>query len=97
MYAMFARAPSFNQDISAWDVYTQINLDMSYMFYDASSFNITLCWDLSQIYSDNIFFGAGSNADAIDCTGQPTGQPTTQPTGQPTTHSRRLVSLPRLL
>jgi len=66
-------------------VYTQINLDMSYMFYDASSFNITLCWDLSQIYSDNIFFGAGSNADAIDCTGQPTGQPTTQPTGQPTT------------
>ena len=45
MNQMFKDNPSFNQDISAWNVGAVT--DMSQMFEEASSFNQQLCWGIT--------------------------------------------------
>ena len=48
MDSMFARAISFNQDISKWNV-SNVR-DMSFMFFGAESFNADISkWDVSSI------------------------------------------------
>jgi hypothetical protein len=58
---------------------------MIQMFYSASSFDQTLCWDLSGVSTDNMFEGSlGSIGGTCAPTTKPTPKPTTAPAPAPT-------------
>ena len=44
---MFSGATSFNGDLSLWNTGAVTN--MKFMFRDASSFNQSLCWDVTEV------------------------------------------------
>merc|ERR1712051_1090264 len=62
---MFWGAESFNGDVSGWD--TSSVWDMNYMFRNATKFDQTLCWDLSNIdsvdYVNEMFCGSQGSFD----------------------------------
>ena len=79
----FYGASSFNSDVSSWDVSSVES--MYEMFNGASSFNQTLCWDLSGVSTDNMFEGSlGSIGGTCAPTTKPTPKPTTAPAPAPT-------------
>ena len=49
MISTFEHASSFNGDLSTWNTSRVAFFDLT--FYDAESFNQTLCWDLSSLKS----------------------------------------------
>jgi len=59
MYAMFAYATAFNQDISGWNVSSVV--DMGDMFYRASAFNQNIGgWDVSSVIDMSSMFERAS-------------------------------------
>ena len=84
---MFKDNTVFNQDLSAWETGASVN-DVYRTFYGATSFNQSLCWDLSLVpdhmFDELFYLSSGS----IGCdTPSPTvfpGDPTAVPIPMPT-------------
>jgi len=63
MYRMFSRTSDFNQDnIESWDLSKVTN--MYQMFYEASAFDQTLCFDTSSVLNTDKMFGCPNTRPA---------------------------------
>merc|ERR1712185_578741 len=54
---MFRQASSFNIDVTRWDISRVTNMVL--MFYSATSFDQTLCWDTSGATTTSMFMNSG--------------------------------------
>ena len=85
---MFKDNTVFNQDLSAWNTGASVN-DVYRTFYGATSFNQSLCWDVSLVPDhmfDELFYGSSGSLGCAP-TLYPTvlaGDPTALPVPAPT-------------
>jgi hypothetical protein len=63
-FGMFSYASSFNVDVSPWNLGTVTSIYAYDMFYGSSNFNQVLCWDTTNIYTDNMFSGSSGSFDS---------------------------------
>merc|ERR1711862_271483 len=65
MTTMFAGASSFNQPLNSWDV-SNVQV-MFFMFYSAEAFDQTLCWEVSEKNTLNMFGFSDACIDSTCC------------------------------
>jgi|MDSY01.1.fsa_nt_gb hypothetical protein len=62
---LFNNAKLFNFDLSSWVIRSIV--DMTFMFTDAASFSMVLCWNMTSVAHTTSMFAGSAGSVRSDC------------------------------